>query len=1430
MPPTCYDAAEAQKNAGPPPDNSQYSKYEPPVFFFTDPPEYRPAVFSVCSRPFRYPENPTWHRSSGYWSATKIQETCDGLRQRMPDVCRAIKPIVDFWDLYGYFDGYDIYHRGAQNLYNVLTHLRIENEIVQDVVEREQEAQTKQHTPLFESLVADMMGDPTRQSRFLNWDEKKQPDILQAVATGDLQRFFEGYDKYPEHFLKAIRAVLRKRYDNSRNQDSAAAPTTENAHIDVTSRLDALLRDVENISNDPFMDKFDLPGNAPSNKIVIVNGSSATAALNAGYRPAIRASNQNQTKRNGAGESRPALNVPAEDGKRCQSAPIVIEGPDYPSINPAAVKSHLSEVDKIDWNEFMEQKKSNKPKATSHDLQITSPSALHAPESHSQSILPATNQSQPPIIYQNGHGQTTHYHGPSMPGVMSSPGFNPVPLPRLSNSSGEAPSASFPMPPPGRRHVPLPQSPNNSALNGAFANQLQPWHTMTPQWNHGPPPLMQQTQYPAPGFMQPNGAGYFMNANPPYVHSNIGQQYGAPAVHANGFGNARAHQNSVASNRVGGSWQPVGSDNIHGPKVVFLKDSVANQNGYMSNINLQRGSEYNGMSRRMSTGGSSGNARFNNPHTQYNGHPHPGQAGRSYVTETGSTPRSTSGEKRHLKNGCVNAGKWPRSTKFEPCPCSNCSQNDRTIYVFGFKQDALKPDVALQQVKNHFSKFGIVEKVVKANGYNNSARVRFATVHSAIAAVQGPPEQIHALDGVCPFVEHQIGSQFYKPRRFDNHVPISNKENHRDWNAHRDYSTVPVRHEKARDGIIGKEWAPSPQMMAPQNGHTSIAENSQTSQPTLSTGELQSTAGNTTANLQPENDKNKNSTEGQHSSENLDTHAHIKHKANEKVEGEEAPSQVPQKQEIPEVVQVNGRLPECQDARAMNGHDVQVTGQTKKKKNWKNKNKNHRHQGSESLAPTAYPATTNCESQTIGRMLPNGVEPFPLYKDVMSGSQFQVRGHSTGPGANLSVSSNESTVIQDSDRKPGNLNPGVQDSVPSPTHTSASSSTLKLSPPPFSKPIPTSQINGEASGSKTDTAPDTVIQNKKKGGRLEGEIKQDGGYPKQKNGKKSQKFQKSVDTQAPAEKGPDDSNAEDTALSSLVSTATLDNGSAQFDRKGESLCQDALQEAMQDELPNHSDPFLSKPPQDTETSTPQDSKSRGLPWLEKGKWKEGADLQKPRLVGSRARKDSKMETYESSRPESRTEIGTSETVKTSCPPAPAAVSCASSSASSTTIPARTESKYQRTNNFTNPKKGVGTQHSGAKTNGNKKKSKNGARTENTTSNGPSAKPHSGTAQPQASPKKSILNTEDFPALPPSKPAPSMPASAPRVMWPVAIPLVGPWTKNRAVSAQVSTSSSTAAATPTSTAPTTDGPASAATTSTAPAAATNPAVESEKQRE
>jgi hypothetical protein len=210
-----FTIRDALETAGEPKYQFQFEAGEPPVTFFTELPEDRAAVFSTYGqRPFRTVQNPTYERSDCFfWWAAEIQRVCDELRRNLPDVCRNIKMPQTYWDLYKYFDAYDIYHRGAQNLWNVINHFVFENEYAQGLVEEERRMQTEHYTPLFESLAAELLKKPEIQAKLFTWDKEKQHDILEVLTAYELQNF-DGYEKYPEHFREAIRAIFGRHYDD----------------------------------------------------------------------------------------------------------------------------------------------------------------------------------------------------------------------------------------------------------------------------------------------------------------------------------------------------------------------------------------------------------------------------------------------------------------------------------------------------------------------------------------------------------------------------------------------------------------------------------------------------------------------------------------------------------------------------------------------------------------------------------------------------------------------------------------------------------------------------------------------------------------------------------------------------------------------------------------------------------------------------------------------------------------------------------------------------------------------------------------------------------------------------------------------------------------------------------------------------------------
>lgn len=208
---------DALATAGAPRYKSEFQEGEPPVEFFTQLPKHSTAVFSTVfdTRPFRLIENPTRERKGYYWWAAEIQRVCDELRRNLPDVCRTIETPQSYWDLYKYFDAYDIYYRGAQNLWNVINTLIFENEYAQRIVENEQKMEIERFMPLFEHLASELLRRPGMQNKLLTWDRNRQQDVLKVLTAYELQ-IFEGYEKYPDHFLGAIRAIFVGCYENLR--------------------------------------------------------------------------------------------------------------------------------------------------------------------------------------------------------------------------------------------------------------------------------------------------------------------------------------------------------------------------------------------------------------------------------------------------------------------------------------------------------------------------------------------------------------------------------------------------------------------------------------------------------------------------------------------------------------------------------------------------------------------------------------------------------------------------------------------------------------------------------------------------------------------------------------------------------------------------------------------------------------------------------------------------------------------------------------------------------------------------------------------------------------------------------------------------------------------------------------------------------------
>ncbi|KAI0534411.1 hypothetical protein GGR58DRAFT_520451 [Xylaria digitata] len=764
-----FTVTDALREAGKPNDSEQFQAGEPPVEFFTHPPNGSAAFFSTVfgTRPFRLVPNPTYERQCTYWWAAEIQRVCDELRRHLPDACRNIETPHSYWDLYKYFDAWDIYYRGAQNLWNVINTLVFENQYVHELVEKEQKMQTEQHTPLFEFLAAELLRKPGMHNKLFDWDVEKQPDILKFLTAYELQMFFEGFEKYPDHLLEAIRGIFKRHHDSFRKGFTLnhCLNSVEGQGINIPKQLAALRRDLEEALDDPFMDKFEIP-NRIINGIVIVDGTSATAAREAGYKPSNlfthNSIQQEVMQDNSANGLPPTAEVLPEDAspcskegvtdnfaprpsmiERCSSAPSLGTEPANTHNDPVTNEAPVYPVNDQEADKPTECEEPANQKNSQADTQNASnpvEPATRTPNSDLQQISLVMNQTLPPIQHHHTSSQVNHHPSPS--------NWKPIPT-----SSTFVPS--------------LPPSSQPGTSYGAFANQI-PTYALSEQHAQGPSPMVQQDYYPGPVNMQPNGGGYAMNS-PPYIQAGPRQQYNAPPAVSDGTRSYRKHKRNYSTkNSASGRWQHVGSDNIHGPKVIFRKDSVHSQESRNHRAGQWQSRESNEPGRRTSTTSTRGGyQRFSNTlPQQYNGHMDPHEAQREVTATGGSSQTPEMAAHSMNEYGCVNADKRLNIyTKFDPCSCHICSDRDRSIFVGRLRAGANKNERAIACLKQHFSGFGKIDNIMPATNNPYAVYIRFSTPQAAVAAVRrGTRVSISGLEGSDVIVHFQTGSQFVIPK------------------------------------------------------------------------------------------------------------------------------------------------------------------------------------------------------------------------------------------------------------------------------------------------------------------------------------------------------------------------------------------------------------------------------------------------------------------------------------------------------------------------------------------------------------------------------------------------------------------------------------------------------------------------------------------
>ena len=110
----------------------KYVENSLPFGFYTNPSAGARAIFSTGNgeRPFRKLDHILPARRIHLWSRDEIQAVCNSLRKSF---WASMKNMPQPWcweSLWLYYDAHDIYHYGAQNLWNVTCHLYDENNII----------------------------------------------------------------------------------------------------------------------------------------------------------------------------------------------------------------------------------------------------------------------------------------------------------------------------------------------------------------------------------------------------------------------------------------------------------------------------------------------------------------------------------------------------------------------------------------------------------------------------------------------------------------------------------------------------------------------------------------------------------------------------------------------------------------------------------------------------------------------------------------------------------------------------------------------------------------------------------------------------------------------------------------------------------------------------------------------------------------------------------------------------------------------------------------------------------------------------------------------------------------------------------------------------------------------------------------------------
>ncbi|ORY60541.1 uncharacterized protein BCR38DRAFT_476487 [Pseudomassariella vexata] len=259
--------------AGPPRslaiDAKHYLDGEPPMGFFLNAPSNAHAMFST-KRGKQQKKNLTdivAPRVIYPWSARQIDEVAHDILACNREFLKYLyrRQPVCYFDLYNYWDTYELWHMGVQNCWNVLNHLHF-------LAQQETPVLIKKIRGFLEEWLGDMLKDSGLRIRLSIWDSTIGSDPLNDVFEGDEIADLDGLDAW---WTPLVNEVIFNAHKQLR-EGTYVLPVPTTDEPSTPSNLEAIKASAD--LDTPTSVDESATDNKATNGIVIVDGTCTTAA------------------------------------------------------------------------------------------------------------------------------------------------------------------------------------------------------------------------------------------------------------------------------------------------------------------------------------------------------------------------------------------------------------------------------------------------------------------------------------------------------------------------------------------------------------------------------------------------------------------------------------------------------------------------------------------------------------------------------------------------------------------------------------------------------------------------------------------------------------------------------------------------------------------------------------------------------------------------------------------------------------------------------------------------------------------------------------------------------------------------------------------------------------------------------------------------